>query len=150
MKTTTTLQDLIIASKCRKGKSHAITAKGAYWLALPPVKIRRYGGDGIGQSYADRANSLELRHYRDGNVEAVVVAESWHQNYGHHVEEIHTPATTCTTAEEVVVALKNLTISDLESCSDYFQQDLIDALVSISLPEYEIPSPDDEPPATPE
>lgn len=145
MKTTTTLQDLIIAAKCRKGKAHAITAQGAYWLALPSIVIRRYGGDGIGQDSADCTNTLELRHHRDGTVRCRVITSSWHQNHGGNKESHHVEINSQDTAEEVVVMLKNYSFHGRQPCSDYYQPELIAALVSLGLPEYEIPSPDDVP-----
>lgn len=144
---TTTLQDRIIATKCRKGKAHAITDRGAYWLACPPIVTRRYGGDGIGQDSADCTNTLELRHYRDGTVRCLIVNSSWHQNHGHHRSANHVEISFQTTAEEVIVMLKNHSIDDRQPCSDYFQPELIATLVALGLPEYEVPSPDDE--ATP-
>lgn len=71
---------MIVATKCRRGPSAAITKRGAYWLACEPVKIRRAGGDGIGQSGADVTFSLELRHYRSGETRAMVKRDAWHQN----------------------------------------------------------------------
>lgn len=149
MNTNTTLETLIRSTKCRKGKATAITAKGAYWLAIPPIKIRRFGGDGIGNDSPDRTNTLELRHYRDGKVRTMIKQESWHQNHGNHSEEVIVSLNFHTTAEEVIVTLKNHTICDRQPVSDYFQNDLIDALVGLGLPEYEVPSPDDEPATTP-
>lgn len=146
MKTNTaTLQDLIIATKCRKGKAAGITAHGAYWLAIPPIKIRRFGGDGIGQTSPDLTNYLELRHYRNGTVCTYIRHESWHQNYGHETQIIGVDLEEKTTIEEVQVKFKNMTVAGYHPLSDYFQEEFIAALSSIGLPEYEIPSPDDEP-----
>lgn len=145
MNTNTTLEEFIRSTKCRKGKAAAITAKGAYWLALPPIKIRRFGGDGIGNDSPDRTNTLELRHYRNGKVRCLIKHESWHQNHGNHCEITEASILDHKTAEEVIVTLKQHTICDREPVSDHFQDDLIAALVGIGLPEYEFPSPDDEP-----
>ena len=151
--TTTTLQDLIIAAKCRKGKAEAITKKGAYWLACPAIRIRSFGGDGIGQSSTDCRNYLELRHYRDGTVKVMVNFHTWHQNHGSSDTYILAPVLECHTTEEVIVRLKNIGIKEgyyqnfTAAYSDWGQDTLTEALTTLGLPEYEIPSPDDDPAA---
>lgn len=75
-----TLEIIVGAAKCRKGKAVGISEHGAYWLACDPIVIRRAGADGIGQSAADITYYLELRHYRSGLVRPVVWRSAWHQN----------------------------------------------------------------------
>lgn len=75
-----TLKDAIVAAKCRKGKADGINIAGAYWLATNPIIVRRSGGDGIGQSSADVTWTLELRHYRNGEVRPTLHRSAWHQN----------------------------------------------------------------------
>jgi len=151
MKTdTTTLADLISSAKCRTGKAHAITDKGAYWLAAEPIVIKSYGGDGIGQSRADMRNHLELRHYRDGKRRVVIVTTTWHQNYGRDTITQETSLCSSETVEDVVISLKNTTIGDSDydgsdiAFSDYNYDNLAASLMSFGLPEYPIPSPDEE------
>jgi hypothetical protein len=144
----TNLKEVIIAAKCRKGKAEAITAKGAYWLACPPIRTRAFGGDGIGQSSADCSFHLELRHYRDGKVRAVLVANSWHQNHGTSTEEKDFwLADQYATVEDVIIYLRLVELWDKEGISDYHLEGITAALTALGLPEYPIPSPDDEEPA---
>lgn len=76
-----TLKELVIAKKVRKGEPDGRNKRGAYWVALS-VKTAAYGGDGIGQSAADIAWYLEIRHRRDGLCDGVLRRWSWHQNTG--------------------------------------------------------------------
>jgi hypothetical protein len=78
-----TLKDLTIAKKVRKGESVGRNKQGSYWVAFSE-KTACYGGDGIGQSAADIDYLFKLKHYRSGEVEAVIVRHSWHQNSGNH------------------------------------------------------------------
>ena len=144
MKTNTTLEQLIISKRCRKGKARAISSRGAYWLAHPAITIRRWGGNGIGQNTADCTRTIELRHYRDGKVRVIAKEESYHQNYGtrNKIEDVPSDAST---AEEFVVFLKQCNY-----LSDYWEDELIADLVAFGLPEYDAPSPDDESPTSPE
>lgn len=154
---TTMLQDLIIAAKCRKGKAEAITEKGAYWLPLPAIRIRSFGGDGIGQSSTDCINYLELRHYRDGTVKVMVNFHTWHQNHGSSDAYISAPVLKCQTTEEVIIELKKIGLKESDygqphvtaAYSDWGQDTLTAALTTLGLPEYELPSPDDEPAPAP-
>ena len=149
----TNLREVIIAAKCRKGKAEAITTKGAYWLACEPIDIKYYGGDGIGQSRADMTNTLELRHYRDGKTEATVVTETWHQNHGRQRHSTSTDLLKSETVEDVVIRLKNTDVSEYDydgsniAYHDRNYDRLTAALTALGLPEYSIPSPDDEPAA---
>jgi hypothetical protein len=143
-----TLSELIVDQKSRKGKSAGTTRKGAYWLA-GEVKIRAYGGDGIGQSGADCSKRLQLRHFRDGDTQAVIRSSSWHQNYGTSTDYASVPALLdCTTAEQVIVILKQTRVRDDENgyadnaYSDHFEDELTAMLSGIGLPESE-PAPDE-------
>lgn len=135
-----TLKEAVEATKCRKGKADGTTKRGAYWLATDPIIIRRSGGDGIGQSSADVTWTLELRHYRSGEVRPTLHRSAWHQNgswsgggddyYGRQsLNDIHT-------IEDIVVDLKKGT--DEEACySDKRYDDLSAALSSIGMDESE-------------
>jgi hypothetical protein len=140
-----TLQELIVAAKCRKGAAAGTTKKGAYWLACEPIKIRVYGGDGIGQSSPDCTNFLELRHFRDGSVQTVVEFASWHQNQGGRRESYVTvPALAmCETVEDVIVCLKSCG-TEVAAYSDKMEDKLTDGLVAFGLP-VSAPAPDEEP-----
>lgn len=147
-----TLKELIINTKCRKGKSRAIDKRGAFWLAHPEIEIRSWGGDGVGQARPSCTNFLELRHYRDGTVVACVTFQRWHQNTGtteyvRTVDEI----LSCTDIESVVVALKNVPNERLyPESEDYFPDLYSDskhvylssALIGLGLSE--APQPPDE------
>lgn len=143
MKTLKTLKTLVEEAKCRKGAADGTTKRGAYWLACQPIKTRRAGGDGIGNSGADITYLLELRHYRSGEVSAVIHNDSWHQNGSHSGggDSYHQmPAVLdCATVEEVIVALK----AGVEGCygretciSSNFEESLSAALAALSMPEY--------------
>lgn len=143
-----TLADCIIAAKCRKGPAQGTTKRGAYWLAGEPIVIRRYGGDGIGQSAADVANVLELRHYRDGTPAAVIHRSAYHQNgvYGgggdswHHMDGLLSQES----IEAIIVLLKGTRLldGDVAAYSDKCKDDLVEGLAWTGLPLAE-PSPDD-------
>jgi len=139
-----TLQDLIIAAKCRKGAAAGTTKKGAYWLACEPIKIRCFGGDGIGQSSPDLTNSLKLRHFRDGDVQTTVEFSSWHQNYGgRSASYVGVPEiAVCETIEEVIVALKSCG-TEVSAYSDKMEDNLIEKLTALGLPA-SAPAPDEE------
>lgn len=142
----TNLETAIIATKCRKGKAHAITKRGAYWLACPPIRTRAFGGDGIGQSSADGSFDIELRHYRDGCVTVKLVAYTYHQNHGSHEEVTDLDfAEEISTVEDLIIILRNTNKWEREALTDYWIPKLTEALTALGLPEYPIPSPDDEP-----
>jgi len=148
-----TLKDLIISLKSRKGESTGTTKRGAYWRVAEPVKIRTYGGDGIGQSAPNHKHLLEFRHFRTGEVRAIIHIVSYHQNGSysgggdawHDVSDI----LDCSTIEDVIVALKGQKIgSDSEysvnAYSDSFEGELSSLLSGFGLPDSS-PAPDDAP-----
>lgn len=129
-----TIKQLIEDKKCRKGPPAGITKSGAYWLAIHPIEIRSYGGDGIGQNDASLDNTLILRHYRDGGVFATVAFKSWHQNRGSRTEHVTVNSILdCTTVEQVIVALKSMSLDDCEAYSDRCQSKLEAELSAIGL-----------------
>lgn len=144
MKHMTTLKELIIATRCRKGTAKGTTKRGAFWLACDPITIRSYGGDGVGNNGVDWRNHLELRHYRSGEVVATINKHGWHQNSVTHNEWQTLPILDCTTIEDVIVALKGQTIGESPVYADWGQKNLTQALTVLGLPE-SAPSPDDEP-----
>ena len=100
------LAGLLRARKARKGKPSGSNAGGSYW-ALVNAEIRSYGGDGIGQSDADKRDFFVVRHYRDGSLSALVRTEAHHQNTGVIRETSEVPeALKVRTIEELVVCLK--------------------------------------------
>lgn len=137
-----TLKELIEAKKCRKGQSSGITSDGAYWLAIEPVKIRSYGGDGIGDNGTSWEHHLQLRHYRIGAVEAVIHARGWHQNRGSINEYYTAPIGSCETVEYVIARLKSMKCGESKAYSDGFLPELTAALVSLGMAE-SLPSPDE-------
>lgn len=138
-----TLKELIVAARCRKGAASGITSEGAYWFACEPIIIRRFGGDGIGCSDADRKNLLQLRHYRNGTVSALVNAMAWHQNYATTSRhQLVASVLGCTTVEEVIACLKGRSSDDV-LYEDYCEHWLADALSALGLPAA-APSPDEE------
>lgn len=142
----TTLREAVELTKCRKGKSVGTTKRGAYWLACDPIVVRRAGGDGIGQSAPDITWTLELRHFRGGEVRPTAHEEACHQNgsYSGAGDQYFAMAALgeCASVEEVIVALKG-GVKDQEACySDRCYDRLRDSLVSLGLPE-SAPGPDD-------
>lgn len=148
-----TLKELIINTKCRKGKARAIDKHGAFWLACPEIEIRVWGGDGVGQSMPNHKNYLELRHYRNGTVVACVTFQSWHQNAG-TTECVRTAdqILSCTDIESVIVALKNLPHELLSPAAEGYFPDaysdskyarLSSALIGLGLSEAQA-APDEE------
>jgi len=139
-----TLKDLIIATKSRKGPAAGTDKRGAYWL-VREIRIRSYGGDGIGQNASNIRNYLQLKHYRSGEVRAVVIQNSWHQNYGdntswHGVNGI----LDSTTVEEVICVLLNSGDEEFGVLYEsYFEEELTEMLTELGLPR-SLPSPDED------
>lgn len=148
-----TLKSLIIDRKIRKGTAHGTTKRGAYWtLADKPNEyfaiLRRSGGDGIGQSAPDVTHGLELRHFRSGEVRAVIVRDAYHQNgsYSSGGTSYHDASAIldCVTVEDVIVALKAAGTEESGSVySDGKVENLTRALVALGLP-VSAPAPDEE------
>lgn len=141
-----TIREAIEATKCRKGTADGTTKDGAYWLAIPPVKIRRWGGDGIGNSGADMTTKLELRHYRSGETRAVAHVDGWHQNGGTRDQWHRLDILDCATVEDVIVALKCGVSGDYDRetvYSDLCEDALQDALAKLGLA-VSAPSPDEQ------
>ncbi len=143
-----TLKEIIEALRCRKGQAVGTTKLGAYWLAVPPIKIRSYGGDGIGNNGARVEHLLELRCYRSGEVKATIHVDAQHQNGSHggagdwwsDCSDILSSAT----VEEAIVALKCVTVdSGANAYSDGFKDRLTEALTALGMP-LSAPPPDDE------
>lgn len=137
-----TLKELIEIRKCRKGESTGTTKQGAFWLACDPILIRSFGGDGIGQSGTDLKNYLQLRHYRSGEVKAVVNFHGWHQNYGTSNSYRTVPILDCTTVEDVIVILKGISEDETAAYSDWGQDKLTAALTDLGMVE-SAPAPDE-------
>ena len=148
-----TISDIIIDSKCRRGGADGTTQNGAYWVcpASPIIgnvglktMIRSFGGDGIGQSRANCHNYLQLRHYRSGKVEAVILCNSWHQNCGaEQTIVIADSILSATTTEELEVALLALTDEyDTNYYSQSMRENLDELAEKIGLPE-SLPAPDE-------
>lgn len=145
-----TLKDLLIEKLIRKGAAHGTTKRGAYWTPVKGEyfeKIRRSGGDGIGNSAPDVSFYLELRHFRDGTVKAVIVRVAWHQNGSYSgAGTTYADASSvldCTTAEEVVVALKAISMDEESVISERGSEWITAACIAFGLPE-SAPAPDEE------
>lgn len=143
-----TIKDIVVAKKIRKGPAHGTTKRGAFWLLFGKdngLRLRGAGGDGVGHSAPDITYWLDLRHYRDGRVSAVIDVESWHQNTGHHHRYIRADQVlSCATVEEVVVALKGISDDCSAVYSDNRFDTLVEALTRLGLP-VSAPAPDDAP-----
>lgn len=141
-----TLQECVENAKCRKGQAAGTTKRGAYWLACGPVMIRSFGGSGIGNSGADCRHYLELRHYRTGEVRALIHGRYWHQDGAKPDRYQPVEILECTTVEQVIVHLKGERIGDEDwkdsVYSDYFEDSLTEALVGLGLAQSE-PAPDE-------
>ena len=116
--------------------------------------MRAAGGDGIGNSAPDVDYCLELRHFRNGTVSAIIHRASWHQNHGSRDNYCAAPVLLeCATVEQIIVELKGFRgDDDYTGCdepvySDRFEEKLTTALVKFGMPEME-PAPDDEDPET--
>jgi hypothetical protein len=143
---TTNLKTCIEAAKCRKGYAANTTNRGAYWLACPRIKLRRAGGDGIGQSSADLTYWLNLRHYRSGECAAVIQAESYHQDGSYRAFHSLPSLLDAATTEDVIVILKagiRDATGEYDTCySDLCHDILATALGELGLP-YEAAAPDE-------
>lgn len=139
-----TIKELIIAAKCRKGEAYGTTKHGAFWLAVAPINIGGGGGDGIGQSAPNVDHFLQLRHYRDGVVKAMIHRSSWHQNHGHHESYKDAPELLgCSTIEEVFVALKGMEVDDRPVYAAFAKERIEKAMAEFGLP-MATPAPDDD------
>jgi hypothetical protein len=153
-----TLAQIIIDQKCRKGKAAGTTKKGAYWLAAN-LRTRATGGDGIGQNGADVSYSLQLRHFRNGDVTAVIHYHSWHQNTGTEnkyelIDSFPSPGgfLALATVEQVIVELKGIKMDvwcgyPENVYSDRCEDILTKGLTALGLLEMEA-APDEEDPET--
>lgn len=146
-----TLETCVANAKCRKGPADGTTKRGAYWLACEPITIRRAGGDGIGQSAADVTYTLELRHYRNGEVRFLVGYSAHHQNYDHDGYMCVQRLGKCTTVEQVICALKGTRYSRGEGdydgdhvYGDYHEDTLTAGLVALGMAIAESPPDDTE------
>lgn len=146
------LKEAIEHAHCRKGAADGTTKAGAYWLALAPICIRSWGGDGIGQSAPSHDQYLELRHYRDGAVRAKLHHTAWHENGEWSGGGVSTYIDAgailgATTVEQVIVLLKVMRCHDEYQSghavySDRFEAKLTEALVSLGLADA-LPAPDE-------
>jgi len=146
-----TLKDYIVDQKCRKGPAAGTTKNGTYWLACDPIKIQDAGGDGIGCNAPSVAYYLRLRHFRDGAVRPQIHRKAWHQNgsYSGAGNQYYgcDQIITCTTVEDVIVALKSINIDESDCYAehvyhDIFADDLTAALTGIGMP-VSMPPPDE-------
>jgi len=147
-----TLRESIENAKCRKGKAVDITSQGAYWLAhdVDGIKIKRAGGDGIGQSGPGITIYLELRHYRNGKIKAKILRDAWHQNgsYGGAGQNWYNAdhILAAETAEDVLAGLYKPISGEYDSfvpLSPNYEDALTEVLAGLGLPLC-LPSPDDE------
>lgn len=141
-----TLKDIIIASKIRKGPAHGTTKRGAFWTFVEDeyfAKLRRSGGDGIGENSPDVTHYLDFRHFRDGSVTAVITRDAYHQNGGYSgggKEQIDASEILgCTTIEDVEIALKGIGRDESVIGSSH---NLRPTLHALGLPE-SAPAPDE-------
>lgn len=148
-----TLKTLVEHTRCRKGPAFGTTKSGAFWLAIPPIRIRSYGGDGIGQSSAAVTHELQLRYFRDGTIQAVVRYQSWHQNSDTTETFTCVDILNLNTVEEVVIALKRIEIKADEeyawdvsprtnAYSDQYRKHLEVALINLGM-SLAAPAPDE-------
>lgn len=120
MKNMNTIKDLALEKKARKGPAKQITKKGAYWIALS-IDTKRGGGDGIGQAPAQITTVFEVRHYRDGKLEAVVKNLWWHENEGLSTVAVAIPAALeVTNVEDLIRLIKSTSIPD-DEMNDTFE-----------------------------
>ena len=143
------LGQLIQAKRCRTGGAAGTTKHGAFWLVCPAIRIRNFGGNGLGHNSADGTFFLHLRHYRNGDVVLLLQRHTWHQNYGSEDTFFQCPALAdCASVEEVIVGLKagcpRRPGCDCECCySDSREPDVTAALTALGLP-VSAPAPDDK------
>jgi len=135
-----TLKEMIIERKLRKGPAHDTTKRGAYWTQDEShyfATLRRSGGD--------VSHLLDFRHYRSGDVTAIIVADAYHQNGsssgGGKSYVDANRILDCTTIEDVMVVLKAL--SSDEGAVVGFACDIEEKLAAWGMPEA-LPAPDDE------
>jgi hypothetical protein len=137
-----TLKEIVIDRKCRKGIAAGTTKRGAFWLACEPIKTRAAGGDGIGLNAPRVIYDLQLRHFRSGEVRAVIRRDSWHQDGSNGATSQDwgdaNAVLDCSTIEEVVVALKGTSLFNSPVVEDdLVGRDLTARLRELGLPDAE-------------
>jgi hypothetical protein len=142
-----TLKEIIVERKCRKGTPAGTTKRGAYWLACEPITTRASGSDGVGQNPPRVIYELHLRHFRSGEVRAVIHRNVWHQSgsqsaVGQDWADANA-VVDCSTIEEVVVALKGISLNDSPVVEDYLiSREIAKRLRELGLPD-SAPAPDE-------
>jgi hypothetical protein len=117
-----TLRQIIEAQKIRKGPATGTNKQGAYW-SIEKIQLRNSGGDGIGQSSPDVKHFLDLRHFRNGDIQAKICRHAWHQNGawsggGDNWLDV-SQIVDCQTIEQVICVLKGVEMYDNPViCSD--------------------------------
>lgn len=140
-----TLNELLVAQKARKGKSTGVTKRGAFWLVIKPIKIRSYGGDGIGQSRHSLWHNLEFQHFRNGEMDAKIVVNSWHQNDGDNSQTFDvSEILDVTNVEDLIAMLKGKECGETHAYSDRYEADLTSSMRSLGLSDFP-PGPDEDP-----
>jgi len=138
-----TLEEIMLARKCRKGPATDITPKGAYWVASM-IRLNYRGYDGYnGSMGGDVKEILVIRHFRSGALLAAIKVVNWHQNTGTMVEEIRCDEVLkCTTIEELICTLKCVQNADGEnfSVSEAGAENLAAKLIGLPAA---LPSPDE-------
>jgi hypothetical protein len=139
------LQDAVKAARVRKGPAAGIDDTGEFWVIPEPPLIDIHGSDGVGNNASHRKAFLHLRHYRSGQVEAVVRIVSWHQNAGESSKYVNVSGILSgMTAAEVI---SGLLAREVETCWEFFDpsrtDDLTKWLGGLGIPAA-APSPDEE------
>ena len=142
-----TLKEIIVERKCRKGPPAGTTKHGAYWLACEPIMTRSAGSASASQEAPSVIYELQLRHFRSGEVRAVIHRNVWRQggtqsgaaqDWGDANAVLG-----CSTIEEVVVALKGISMNDSAVVEDYLiPRDIAKRLRDLGLPD-SAPAPDE-------
>jgi hypothetical protein len=139
------LQDAVKAARVRKGPAAGIDDTGEFWLLPDPPLIGIHGGDGVGNNASHRKSFLHLRHYRSGQVEAVVRIASWHQNAGESSNHVNVSG--ILSSMTVAEVISGLLAREVETCWEFFDpngaDDLAQWLGGLGIPAA-APSPDEE------
>ena len=154
------LEKMVTTTISRTGAADGTTDKGRYWLLFEPVILKEMGN---GWDSAKEEFSLHIRHFEDGEVQAVVEREvDWRRNNIFSTKFYSLNALLkCESTEDVVVILKKGIKTGeflrddfgnetgvpfiLDCYSDYFSTKLAQTLAaSLGMPQSR-PGPDEAP-----
>jgi len=141
-----TLNDFIANQYCRSGKPDGYTEKGAYWVAFNERIAQRGGGKHPLRSL----QSLQIRHYRSGEIESLIELLEFREDVDRSSRTIvRIDLSEAVSVEEILVGLLSLPSTQERNplrpvVDEEFEKALIKALKGLGLALAPAASPDDD------